>query len=88
MAGGHFATQTGADQGQRTVYQPKGENFWARTYGRNLWIYPGWPLDITAHRPELENAGYAFFARLDETPPPSLPTARRTSEFNWQGALL
>ena len=67
---------------------PKGENFWARTYGRNLWIYPGWPLDITAHRPELENAGYAFFARLDETPPPSLPTARRTSEFNWQGALL
>ena len=67
---------------------PKGESFWARTYGRNLWIYPGWPLDITAHRPELENAGYAFFARLDETPPPSLPTARRTSEFNWQGALL
>lgn len=67
---------------------PKGEIFWARTYGRNVWIYPGWPLDITAHRPELESAGYAFFARLDETLPPALPPARRSSEFNWQGSLL
>ncbi|MCH5277357.1 MAG: U32 family peptidase [Desulfovibrionaceae bacterium] len=67
---------------------PKGENFWARAYGRNLWIYPGWPLDITAHRPELESAGYAFFARLDEKLPPSLPQPRRSSDFNWQGSLL
>lgn len=69
-------------------FSPKGEPFWARTYGRNLWIYPGWPLDLTVHRPELEAAGYAFFARMEETPPATLPPARRTSDFNWQGSLL
>lgn len=69
-------------------FSPRGEPFWARVYGQNLWIYPGWPLDLTARRQELENAGYAFFARLDETPPSALSPARRTSEFNWSGSLL
>lgn len=67
---------------------PKGEPFWARNYGQNLWIYPGWPLDITEHRPQLENAGYAFFAHMVENPPASLPTARRSSDFNWGNDLL
>ena len=29
---------------------PKGEVFWARQYGGNVWLYPGWPLDLTAKR--------------------------------------
>ena len=67
---------------------PKGELFWARRYGENTWVYPGWPLGLDGHRPELEAAGFSFFASLDETPPASLPEARRASLFNWQGALL
>lgn len=67
---------------------PKGEVFWARNYGQNVWLYPGWPLDLNAQRPELENAGYVFFAQLTENTPPSLPEARRTSTFNWSGELL
>ncbi len=69
-------------------FSPKGEAYWARHYGRNLWIYPAWPMDISAHKRELEAAGYEFFARLDETPPPGLPPLRRTSTYNWDGALL
>ena len=37
---------------------------------------------------ELEAAGYAFFARLEENLPPNMPPLRRTSEFNWNGSLL
>lgn len=56
------------------VFQsPKGEGFWTRRYGQNTWIYPAWPLDITVHRPELEAAGYSFFARMEENPPKSMP---------------
>ena len=67
---------------------PKGEVFWARTYGGNVWLYPGWPLDLTAKRQELTAAGYSFFAHFEEYPPQTLPEARRQSLFNWEGALL
>lgn len=67
---------------------PKGEIFWARNYGPNVWIYPGWPLDLGGKRAELEAAGYSFFAHMQETPPASLPESRRVGLFNWEGALL
>ena len=67
---------------------PKGEVFWARSYGQNVWIYSGWPLDLTGKRQELEAAGYGFFAHMPENLPPTLPGATRSSLFNWEGALL
>ncbi|MCL2123529.1 MAG: U32 family peptidase, partial [Desulfovibrionaceae bacterium] len=67
---------------------PKGEVFWARPYGQNMWIYSGWPLDLTGKRQELEAAGYSFFAHMPEKLPPRLPEATRSSLFNWDGALL
>ncbi len=67
---------------------PKGEIFWARQYGANIWIYPGWPLDISSKRAALEEAGYSFFAHMQETPPHDLPTLRREGLFNWEGSLL
>lgn len=67
---------------------PKGEVFWARNYGPNLWLYPAWPLDLNAKRPELELAGYSFFAHLQESPPAALPAVRREGLFNWDGDLL
>lgn len=65
---------------------PKGEQFWTRKYGQNLWIYPAWPMDLTAHRAELEHAGYSFFVRLEEHCPAE--QERKTSEFNWNNILL
>ena len=67
---------------------PKGEIFWARQYGGNVWLYPGWPLNLSEKRPDLENAGYSFFVRIQETPPASLPELRRDGLFNWEGTLL
>ena len=67
---------------------PKGEGFWARRYGQNTWIYPTWPLDITARRPALENAGYSMFASFAEWPPQSVGEAKRTSGFNWELGML
>lgn len=67
---------------------PKGEVFWTRRYGGTLWIYPAWPLDLSGERRELSEAGYSFFAHMEETPPRGLPELRREGLFNWNGQLL
>ncbi len=67
---------------------PKGEIFWARKYGPNIWLYPAWPLDLTEKRSALENAGYGQFVHIVEHPPQNLPTLRRDGLFNWNGELL
>ncbi|MDR2055369.1 MAG: U32 family peptidase [Desulfovibrio sp.] len=67
---------------------PKGEIFWARRYGGNVWLYPGWPLDLTEKRPALAAAGYGFFVHVEEFPPRGLPQARRQGLFNYEGSLL
>ncbi len=67
---------------------PKGEVFWARNYGSNVWLYPAWPLDFTEKRSQLEQAGYSFFVHIDENSPASLPEIRRQGLFNWDGELL
>ena len=48
---------------------PKGEVFWTRKLGQNLWIYPGWPLDIRQQRNKLIDAGYSMLISLSESPP-------------------
>lgn len=65
---------------------PKGEQFWTRKYGQNLWIYPAWPVDFSAHKAELEHAGYSFFVKLEENCPNE--QERKSSEFNWNNTLL
>jgi putative protease len=67
---------------------PQGEIFWARRYGGNIWLYPGWPLDLTEKRPALAAAGYGFFAHIEEFPPRDLPQVRRQGLFNYEGTLL
>ncbi len=67
---------------------PKGEIFWARNYGSNVWLYPAWPLNFTEKRKALENAGYNMFVRVVEHVPQNLPVLRRDGLFNWDGELL
>ena len=66
---------------------PKGEAFWARRYGQNTWLYPAWPLDISARRSALEKAGYSLFAVFAEWAPQHVES-KRTSEFNWDIGML
>jgi U32 family peptidase len=67
---------------------PMKEHFWSRKYGPNLWIYPGWPLDLGDKRQELEDAGYSLFVRFTELRPKDLVEPQRTSTFNWDLQLL
>ncbi len=73
---------------QEPLSSPKREIFWTRRYGQNLWLYPGWPLDLEARREELERAGYSWFVRIDERRPKDVPEPARTTEFNWNLSLL
>ncbi|MFW5734064.1 MAG: U32 family peptidase [Oceanidesulfovibrio sp.] len=67
---------------------PKGEVYWPRTLGQNLWLFPSWPVDLSEHRQSLENAGYRWFVTLDETRPKEVPDPGRTTVMNWDGGVL
>ena len=67
---------------------PKGEVFWCRQYGDNVWLYPAWPLDFSAQKDALQEAGYVFFVSIQENLPKNLPQLKRPGLFNWEGALL
>lgn len=67
---------------------PKREVFWARHYGQNLWIYPGWPLDISPAKEQLQAAGYKIFVNIKESLPREVPEPQRSSPFNWELGLL
>ncbi len=73
---------------EEPVLSPRGEAAWVRKFGGNHWIFPGWELDISARRPELEKAGYAYFCTIRESWPRFLESAPRTSVFNWDQGLL
>lgn len=75
-------------RGEEPFQSPKGETFWARRYGQNSWIYPAWPLDISARRQALEKAGYSTFVTFAEWPPKAVGEAKRTTEFNWDINIL
>jgi putative protease len=67
---------------------PKGEDFFLRRYGENLWIYPAWPLNLNDRRAELERAGYSLFIRMEENIPRNLKVPARPGVFNWDVGLL
>lgn len=67
---------------------PKGEVYWPRTLGQNLWLFPSWPVDFSEHRQLLENAGYRWFVNLEETRPKEVADPGRTTVMNWEGGLL
>ena len=73
---------------ETSFVSPRGEIFWTRMYSGNVWLYPGWPMDLTDKRDELTRAGYAFFVSFRETPPENLPKLARDGAFNWNGSLL
>ena len=74
---------------EEPILSPRGEAAWVRKHGANHWIFPGWELDLSGHRRELEQAGYALFATLREAWPRFLvDNSPRTSVFNWDQGLL
>lgn len=66
---------------------PMGETTWVRRHGQNVWVYPGWPVNLAAQRSELEAAGYELFVRLNEPLPKTVRSDRAPSTFNWELTL-
>ncbi len=62
---------------------PMGERAWAHRYGQNIWVFPNWCVDITAHRRLLEKAGYRLFVHIDEPVPPQVALKSRPGLWNW-----
>jgi putative protease len=73
---------------EEPILSPRGEIAWVRKFGFNHWIFPGWELDLSGHRRELEQAGYGLFATMREYWPKFLDQNTRTSVFNWDQGLL
>ncbi|MDR1490999.1 MAG: U32 family peptidase [Desulfovibrio sp.] len=71
-----------------TFSSPGGEEFFLRRYGENAWIYPTWPLDLSARRGVLEEAGYTAFIHMEERAPQSQGSRLRPGNFNWDIGLL
>ncbi len=69
------------------LFSPMGEVAWVRRHGQNVWVYPGWPMNLSAQRPELEAAGYELFVRLNEPLPKTVRSERADSTFNWELTL-
>ena len=67
---------------------PKGEICWTTKYDGLYWIFPGWEMDITAKRRDLEKAGYVMFVNIREPWPKNAPKPTRTSVYNWDVGLL
>ena len=73
---------------QELLHGQKSEEFWLRRYGQNMWIYPAWPMDLSAFMPKLVKAGYSTFVTLKEHPPKEAIVPKRTSIFNWENNIL
>ncbi len=73
---------------EEPILSPRGEVAFVRKIGSNHWIFPGWELDLSGHRRELEQAGYGLFATMREYWPKFLDQNTRTSVFNWDQGLL
>ncbi|MDR0827564.1 MAG: U32 family peptidase [Desulfovibrio sp.] len=75
-------------QSRLPFMSPRGEEFFLRRYGENAWIYPSWPLDLSARKNALEEAGYLHFIHMEEHAPQNISTRPRPGDFNWDIGLL
>jgi putative protease len=73
---------------EEPLTSPMREVFWVRKHGQNHWLYPNWELDLSAHRSEIEKAGFATLLVIREFWPKTIPHAERQGQFNWNLKLL
>jgi putative protease len=66
---------------------PRGEQAWVHRWDADYWMYPNWPLDLSAEKKDLQRAGYCVFAHLVEPIPPGVKMKQRPGEWNWRIGL-
>jgi putative protease len=67
---------------------PKKEGAWVTRSNNLNYIFPNWPLDLTAHRKTLAQAGYTCFITLEEPVPKNVSLKNRPGLWNWDLTLL
>ncbi|MFU8768815.1 MAG: peptidase U32 family protein [Desulfotignum sp.] len=67
---------------------PKKEGAWVTRSNDTYYVFPNWPLDLTAHRKALEQAGYVCFVTLEEPVPKGAALKNRPGLWNWDLTLL
>ncbi|MFH1156745.1 MAG: U32 family peptidase [Pseudomonadota bacterium] len=67
---------------------PMGETAWASRRGGNVWIFPGWRLDLTSKIDELRSAGVSQFITMEEIVPRGVELKQRPGLWNWNLKLL
>ena len=74
-------------QAQTAFASPRNEAAWAVAHGPDVWIYPNWTLDLTAHETVLTRAGYRLLVQLDEPVPAGVAVKPRPGLWNWNLTL-
>jgi putative protease len=67
---------------------PMREQGWVSRRDGNFWVYPGWRLDLTSKIGDLQRAGYALFAIMEEPVPKGMTLKQRPGLWNWDHNLL
>lgn len=81
----YFSPETRTEE---PILSPRNEVLWTRKFGQNMWLFPNWEMDLSAHQRDLADAGYSAFAILHEVWPKAVPRAERPGQFNWENQLL
>lgn len=80
-------TVSDAIETEKPFASPKGEQAWIRRYGGNYWIYPNWPIDLSAVREQLIKIGYRVFVHMEEPEPDAVGIKQRQGLWNWEHGL-
>ncbi len=92
VTGGHWplcvsrAAPDGLEPG-KPFFSPRNEAAWAVRHGTDFWVFPNWPVDLSAHRDALKAAGYRLFVHLIESIPPGVSLKQRPGLWNWELGL-
>jgi putative protease len=72
---------------EKVFTSPKGENAWMRVYGSDVWVFPGWRLDLRPYKADLAAMGYGLWVSLLEVPPQGVTLLKRPGPWNWDLGL-
>lgn len=72
----------------KAFISPKGETAWISKHSQNYYIFPNWPLDLTAKKEILIKAGFSLLVHMQEPIPKGVHMKNRPGLWNWSLKLL
>jgi len=72
----------------KAFISPKGETAWISKHSHNYYVFPNWPLDLTAKKEILAKAGFSLFVHMHEPIPKGIRMKDRPGLWNWNLKFL